>query len=87
MKQQARELVQCGIRVNAVAPGIVRTDMIKDSNEKNLESILEAVMLKRFGTTEEIANAVLFLSSDMASYITGQVLRVDGGTNPPKSVW
>lgn len=76
-----------GIRVNAVAPGIVRTDMIKDSNEENLESILDAVMLKRFGTAEEIANAVLFLGSDMASYITGQVLRVDGGTNPPKSVW
>lgn len=87
MKQQARELGQCGIRVNAVAPGIVRTDMIKDSNEENLESILDAVMLKRFGTAEEIANAVLFLGSDMASYITGQVLRVDGGTNPPKSVW
>ena len=83
----ARELGQYGIRVNAVAPGIVRTDMIKDSNEENLESILDAVMLKRFGTAEEIANAVLFLGSDMASYITGQVLRVDGGTNPPKSVW
>lgn len=87
MKQQARELGQTGIRVNAVAPGIVRTDMIKDSNEDNLEIIENAIMLKRFGTPEEIANAVLFLGSELSSYVTGQVLRVDGGTNPPKAVW
>lgn len=87
MKQQARELGKSGIRVNAVAPGIVQTDMIKDSDKDNLNSILPAVMLQRFGRTEEIANAVMFLASDLASYITGQVLRVDGGTNPPRADW
>ena len=87
MKQQARELGKSGIRVNAVAPGIVQTDMIKDSDKDNLNSILPAVMLQRFGRTEEIANAVMFLASDLASYITGQVLRVGGGTNPPRADW
>ena len=87
MLQQARELGESGIRVNALAPGLVMTDMIKDNNKENLESILPAIMLKRFGTTTEIANAVMFLLSDLASYITGQVLRVDGGTNPPKANW
>ena len=87
MLQQARELGESGIRVNAVAPGLVMTDMIKDNNKKNLEAIIPAIMLKRFGTTMEIANTVMFLLSDLASYITGQVLRVDGGTNPPRANW
>lgn len=87
MKQQARELGQIGIRVNAVAPGIVETDMIKNFDPDNLNSILPAVMLQRFGTKEEIANTVLFLASDLASYITGQVWRVDGGTSPPRANW
>ena len=87
MLQQAREFGESGIRVNAVAPGIVKTDMIKDSNEDNLNSILPAIMLRRFGQKEEVAGAVLFLASNLASYITGQVLRVDGGTNPPRANW
>lgn len=87
MKQQARELGQSGIRVNVIAPGIVRTDMIENSDEYHLNSILPAIMLQRFGTRKEIADAVLFLASDLASYITGQILRVDGGTNPPKANW
>lgn len=87
MKQQARELGQSGIRVNAVAPGIIQTDMIKDSDKDNLNSILPAVMLQRFGKPMEIANVVMFLASDLASYITGQVIRVDGGTNPPRANW
>lgn len=87
MKQQARELGESGIRVNVVAPGLVQTDMIKYSNKENLDSILPAIMLGRFGKKEEIANVVMFLASDLSSYITGQVFRVDGGTNPPKANW
>ncbi len=87
MLQQAREFGENGIRVNAVAPGLVNTDMIKDNDKDNLDSIIPAIMLQRFGEKEEIAKAVLFLVSEMASYVTGQVLRVDGGTNPPRANW
>ena len=87
MLQQARELGESGIRVNAVAPGLVMTDMIRENDENNLNSIIPAIMLRRFGETTEVANAVMFLLSDLSSYITGQVLRVDGGTNPPRSNW
>lgn len=85
--QQARELGKSGIRVNAIAPGIVQTDMIANNNQDNLELIKPSIMLRRFGLPKEIANAVMFLLSDLSSYITGQVIRVDGGTNPPKSDW
>lgn len=87
MKQQARELGKAGIRVNSIAPGIVETGMIQDSDRDHLNMILPAVMLQRFGRAEEIANAVMFLASDLASYITGQVIRVDGGTSPPRADW
>ena len=87
VKQLAREFGELNIRVNAIAPGLVETDMIKDNNAENLESIKPAIMLRRFGTKEEIANAVMFLASDYASYITGQIIRVDGGTTPPRANW
>ncbi len=87
MLQQAREFGESGIRVNAIAPGLVNTDMIKDNDQDNLNSIIPAIMLRRFGEKDEIAKAVLFMVSEMSSYITGQVLRVDGGTNPPRSNW
>lgn len=87
MKQQAREFGRCKIRVNSVAPGIVETDMIAESDKDNLNSIKPAIMLERFGTAKEVANTVLFLASDLSSYITGQVIRVDGGTNPPRADW
>lgn len=85
--QQARELGKYNIRVNSIAPGLVETGMIAENDQDNLNSIKPAIMLGRFGQAEEIANSVLFLASDLSSYITGQTIRVDGGTNPPKSDW
>lgn len=79
-KVMAKELAAYNIRVNAVAPGLTETDMMrKNTPEDALKSTLERTCMKRVGKPEEIANAVLFLSSDSSSYITGQVLRVDGG--------
>ncbi len=79
-KVMARELAAYKIRVNAIAPGLTMTDMMRESTpEEILKSTLERTCMKRVGRPEEIANAALFLSSDLSSYITGQVLRVDGG--------
>lgn len=85
--QQARELGGSGIRVNVVSPGVTDTEMLFHENEEMLQSILPGVMLGRFGDPEEIANAVLFLASDLSSYITGEEIRVDGGCRPPKTTW
>jgi 3-oxoacyl-[acyl-carrier protein] reductase len=78
-KAAARELASRGITVNAVAPGFVLTELTKDLPEALMAQITERTPLGRFGTPEEIANAVAFLASDEAGYITGQVLAVDGG--------
>ena len=79
-KVMAKELAQYNIRVNAIAPGLTMTDMMIESTpEDALKSTLQRICMKRVGMPEEIANAVLFLSSDLSSYMTGQVLRVDGG--------
>ena len=78
-KSLARELAPRGITVNAVAPGFIKTDMTAAMNEQTLEGALSAVPLKRIGAPEDIAEAVAFLCSDRASYITGSVLKVDGG--------
>jgi 3-oxoacyl-[acyl-carrier protein] reductase len=78
-KASARELASRGITVNAVAPGFVLTELTQDLPPALMEQINERTPLGRFGTTEEIANAVAFLASDEAGYITGQVLAVDGG--------
>ncbi len=78
-KATARELASRGITANAVAPGFVLTELTQDLPENLLKQLVDATPLGRFGTTEEVANAVAFLASDEAAYITGQVLAVDGG--------
>lgn len=79
-KVMAEELAPFSIRVNAVSPGPTEVGMISSLEEKALRKQIENTALKRKGRAEEIAEAVLFLASDQASYITGQILRVDGGT-------
>ena len=78
-KTAARELAPRGIRVNAVAPGFTLTDMTDKIPEDVKNGMLHTIPLGRFGQAEEIAKAVAVLASDNASYITGQVLKVDGG--------
>jgi 3-oxoacyl-[acyl-carrier protein] reductase len=78
-KAAARELASRSITVNAVAPGFVLTELTQDLPDALKDEITSRTPLGRFGTTEEIANAVAFLASDEAAYITGQVLAVDGG--------
>lgn len=78
-KSVARELAGRGITVNSVAPGFIETDMTAVLSDKVKEAMTEGIPLKRAGKPEDVANAVLFLASDHASYITGQVLHVDGG--------
>ena len=74
----ARELGPKGIRVNAVAPGITETDMMKAVPKEVIEPLIRQIPLRRLGKPEDIANAFVFLASDEASYITGVVLSVDG---------
>ena len=74
----ARELGPKGIRVNAVAPGIIETDMMKAVPKEVIEPMISRIPLRRLGQPEDIANAFVFLASDEASYITGVVLSVDG---------
>ena len=78
-KVWARELGKDGIRVNAVAPGFIQTNMTAGMPEKVVDMMGEKVPLKRWGQPEDVANAYTFLASDEASYITGAVLNVDGG--------
>ena len=78
-KSLAREMASRGITVNAVAPGFIATDMTAAMPEKAQEHVLASIPLGKMGKPEDIANAVLFLASDKASYITGQVIHVDGG--------
>lgn len=78
-KSIARELAARNVNVNAVAPGFIATDMTTVIPDKAREKILHGIPFGRMGKTEDVANAVLFLTSEQSSYITGQVLNVDGG--------
>lgn len=78
-KSVAKEAAKRGIRVNAIAPGYIRTDMTGVLKEDVQKEILKSIPMGEMGTPEDIANAALFLASDLSTYITGQVLVVDGG--------
>lgn len=78
-KSLSKELGRYKIRVNVVAPGLIDTDMVAAMTEKMRKDILKSIVLKRMGSSEDIAHAVSFLCSTKADYITGQVIEVDGG--------
>ena len=79
-KSLARELGKDNIRVNAVAPGVTRTDMVAALPEETVQRISSTIPLGRVGEPEEVANVVLFLASELASYVTGAIVSVDGAT-------
>ena len=78
-KSVAKELAGRGIRCNAIAPGFIQTAMTDKLKDETKELYLQSIPLKRFGQVEDIANLAVFLASDKAQYITGQVIHVDGG--------
>jgi len=78
-KAVAREYAHCGITVNAVAPGFIRTAMTDAIPEKEREAMINMIPAKQLGTPEDVANLVCFLASDIAGYITGQVIHINGG--------
>lgn len=76
----SKELAEYNIRANAIAPGMTQTDMVASSmSDKVIQETIQQINMKRMGQPNEIANAVLFLASDLSTYVTGQVIRVDGG--------
>ena len=79
-KSLARELGRDHIRVNAVAPGVTRTDMVASLPEDMVQRLAQSIPLGRVGEPQDIANAFLYLASDLASYVTGEILSVDGAT-------
>ena len=80
MKVLSREIGNLNIRVNAVAPGLTNTEMLKKNTpEKIIKNFENQISLQRIGEPQEISNLIMFLASDLSSYITGQVIRADGG--------
>lgn len=78
-KSLSKELAPLNIRVNAIAPGFIDTDMIRNVDERFYKKNLESIGMKRIGKPEDVANTALFLASDLSDYVTGQVIGVDGG--------
>jgi len=78
-KALAKEVGMCGVQVNCVAPGVIRTDMLAGFNEKELDALAEETALSRLGRPEDVAAALLFLAEESGDFITGQVIHVDGG--------
>ena len=80
-KALSKEIGSRNITVNAIAPGYIDTEMTNQLDDKNKQKFLDNISLKRFGQTEDVANLVCFLASDLSSYITGQTISIDGGMN------
>lgn len=78
-RTMSRELAKQGIRVNAIAPGVIDTDMNSLVPENVISRHIKDMSIQRMGSSNEVANAILFLASDLSSYMTGQIIRVDGG--------
>lgn len=78
-KSAAKEFAGKKLRINAIAPGFIQTDMTDVLAEQVKQDIIKSIPMKRFGSSEEVAKVALFLASDLSSYITGEVIRVDGG--------
>ncbi len=78
-KSLALEVASRGININAVAPGFIKSDMTDKLNDEQKEAIMQKIPLKTFGEAKDVANVVAFLASDLASYITGQTIHVNGG--------
>jgi len=78
-KSLSKELAPLNIRVNAVAPGFIDTDMTKNMDPKYHDKNIKSIGMKRIGTAEDVAKVILFLASDMSDYVTGQIIGVDGG--------
>lgn len=80
-KSLSKELIESGIRVNAVAPGVVQTKLLQSMTSEEYSQAVGKSLMKRAANPEEIANMILVLASDLSSYVTGQIIRVDGGMN------
>ena len=78
-KALAKEVAGYGIRVNAICPGYIETDILSDMTEEQKSQIIDNIPLGRIGSVEDVANSVAFLLSEQAQYITGQIIQIDGG--------
>ena len=78
-RTMSREMAKQGIRVNAIAPGVIDTDMNSMVPKEVIAGHIKGMSIQRMGRSNEVANAILFLASDLSRYMTGQIIRVDGG--------